>query len=90
MEPNGESLTDLQRFSTEEGAVYYSAEDLELLTPFCPDLDNLSIDLGDLSPIINNLGVHEPFRLAGLDEYTQKLVSIIQSTFGEIVHTGVS
>lgn len=77
LKTSGGSLCSLKLFCDNEDPVYYSAEDLDRLRLICPVLEDLRIDLGDLSSIFDDVGLTEPFRLAGHTSYVKKLVSIV-------------
>lgn len=89
LKTNGGSLLDLQLFCFDEDTVYYSIEVLDQLRLIYPELESLSIHLGDLHSMFDDGGLSEPFRLAGQTDYVKKLVRILQSSSRLSTHINV-
>lgn len=78
LRPHCTSLKTLRLPSSAEDTSCYSAEDLDQLRLICPSLQELAMNLGDLSPMFDDVGLSEAFRLADQMEYVQRLVSHLE------------
>lgn len=75
---SGGSIYDLPLFCSDDNVVHYSAEDLEQLRIVCPNFEDLSVDLGDLSSVFDNVCLIKLFHLAGQTGYVEKFVSSLR------------
>lgn len=73
---NSTSLRRLDLVCDDDDIEYYSAEDLVQLKFLCPALEWLSVNLGHLSSVFDDVALSEAFVLAEHREYVQKLVSL--------------